>query len=155
MFMNKHIYNKVGNLLPESLKPKWNKILENRKQKAIKYYNQTIDFSKQNADNAVGQIFRGFLAAYPMALNELAENGVNIYTQLAGRPYQEFELFDIDDITRKLTNIDPADGNKNIFNTTSIMTRFIVGGNATRGVGNYLTGGVLSLIHISEPTRPS
>lgn len=142
MFMNKHIYNKVGNLLPESLKPKWNKILENRKQKAIKYYNQTIDFSKQNADNAVGQIFRGFLAAYPMALNELAENGVNIYTQLAGKPYQEFELFDIDDITRKLTHIDPADGNKNIFHTTSIMTRFIVGGNATRGIGNKLTGGV-------------
>ena len=43
-----------------------------------------------------------------MALNELAETGVNIYTQLAGKPYQEFEIFDIDDITRKLTNIDPA-----------------------------------------------
>tara|TARA_A100001388_G_scaffold40948_1_gene26245 strand:- start:19896 stop:25541 length:5646 start_codon:yes stop_codon:yes gene_type:complete len=141
-FMNKHFYNKIGDILPENLKPKWNNLLENRKQKAIKHFNQHIDFIEQNQDNATGQIIRGFFAAYPMAMNELAETGVNIYKQLAGEPYQEFEIFDIDAITRNLTHVDPEKANKNIFKTSSIITRFIVGGNATRSVGNALTGGV-------------
>ena len=101
-----------------------------------------LKFAEENADNFVGQVVRGFFAAYPMALNEFSEGGINFFRQMGGLPYKEYELFDIDAITRKLTDVDPEDGNGNIFKTASIMTRFVVGGNLMRNVGNTATGGL-------------
>ena len=54
------------------------------------------------------------------------------------------ELFDIDAITRKLTDVDPEDGNKNIFKTANIMTRFVVGGNLSSNKGINLPNLILN-----------
>lgn len=136
------IYTGLGKFLPKNKQEAWNNILANRKEKALKFQKKSLENAELLEDNAVGQVVRGFFAAYPMAVNELAETGINIFGQMAGKEYQEVEIFDIDEITKKLTNFDPEEANKNVFKTTSIMTRFIVGGNLTRGIGNKLTGGV-------------
>ncbi len=139
---NQKIYKGVSKILPSNLQNKFNNKLANDKQKALKFRREQLKFAEENADNVVGQVTRGFLAAYPMALNELHEGGINIFRQMGGLPFKEYELFDIDSITRKLTDVDPEDGNKNIFKTASIMTRFVVGGNLMRNVGNTATGGL-------------
>ena len=140
-FTNK-VYKKVGDILPKNLKSKYNTQLEVRKQKALKDYRNKLKFAEENADSFVGQTVRGFLAAYPMAINELYDGGINFFREIAGQEYKEFEIFDIDGITESLTMVDPEQGNKNVFDTVSIMTRFIVGSNAVKGVGNKLSGGV-------------
>ena len=139
-FTNK-VYKGIGKVLPKNLKSKYNTQLEVRKQKALKAYRDKLEFAEKNADNFVGQTVRGFLAAYPMAINELYDGGINFFREIAGQEYKEFEVFDIDGITEKLTLVDPQQGNKNVFDTVSIMTRFIVGSNAVKGVGNKLSGG--------------
>ena len=139
---NQKVYKGISKLLPSNYQTKFNNKLANNKEKALKARRLQLKQAEENADNAVGQVVRGFLASYPMALNELHEGGINLFRQMGGLPYKEYELFDIDSITKRLTDVDPTDGNKNIFKTTSIMTRFIVGGNLTRNVGNKLSGGV-------------
>lgn len=136
------IYKGVSKILPFNLQNKFNNKLANNKQKALKFRRDQLKFAEENADNAVGQTVRGFLAAYPMALNEASEGGINLFRQIGGLPYKEYELFDIDSMTRKLTDVDPEDGNGNIFKTASIMTRFVVGSNFFKNVGNTATGGL-------------
>ena len=63
--ISQKIYKGVSKILPSNLQNKFNNKLANNKQKALKFRRDQLKFAEENADNAVGQVVRGFFAAYP------------------------------------------------------------------------------------------